>query len=462
MAAEPGRAREAGRRGCARGARVAPGPRGQGPARRRRGRDARGDDGRPAEREGVRPAPRGDGGRRAPPRARGRAEPRGGDAPARGDPAPRPPPRPRRCASSTTRDSSVRRGSRSCSPRSRRERRGPKSKAAKAPHLSRVTYQAPRQAVISRMESVRVRPSTTKVRRGVLHCPEGLLPAVALRGHLGERPCPSSSDTNWARSRPCALCESRWTALRKGTVDPLLPLLAGVLGVSRGEPAVPREDDVRRRGSASSLPMASRRCRARVGELVARSWAGSRRRAGAASSADHVARPPRRRQRRPAARRARRPPAEPPPAIPREDGTSRAPAKGRSPSPLQPPTEPAHPRTVVQASIGSVTRSTCKTSLERLDLGEACLGGPREQAQLRARSDAALEDGVRDLLDVDAVPLEHREHVRERAHLVHHPDDELEPRGRRRRHVDDVRHGPLEQEGADDRARSRSRSTSCA
>ncbi len=185
--------------------------------------------------------------------------------------------------------------------------------------------------------------------------------------------------------------------------------------------------------SASSLEMASSRCRPRVvsSSLLV---AGIRSSAGAASSKVD------------AGFAWASPEASVGPPSPGE--TEACPALHPLASDEPQHHDPQARRPSHHASMGSVTRSTCSTSSNaRISARQASVGRSSRRSLAHAAT-AALEDRVGHLLDVDAMALEHRQHVGERAHLVHHPDDQLEPRRRRRRDVDHVRHGALEQERA--------------
>ena len=72
------------------------------------------------------------------------------------------------------------------------------------------------------------------------------------------------------------------------------------------------------------------------------------------------------------------------------------------------------------------------------------VSGSTEGALHRAWVDTKVALGGDDHTVLDW--LEHGEDVRKRAELVHHANDELEARRRGRRHIDDVRHGALEEE----------------
>ena len=287
--------------------------------------------------------------------------------------------------------------------RNRSPRKQTRSATLKALYR-RVTYQAPRHATISRTGSVRVRPSTTNVSREPVTIQSGFCQPWRL-GVACVIEWPSSSEANCARPRSWWRCDSARRARWKGRATRFSHSLPGIRGVARGDPAVAREEDVARQVAVVLRDGLEEVLRAH-GELLAR---GRRNRVVGG----------RRRRGRVGARRSRASSA----TVRRCPGVT-----GRSVQAAAPATVGCHresqqsdaARDAAHAPGTSRARAArsrehrerdqahVEDLVERLDLRQARLGRARLQPQLGASGDAPLEDRVRDLLDVDAVPLEHR------------------------------------------------------
>ena len=235
-----------------------------------------------------------------------------------------------------------------------------------------------------------------------VHDPEGLLPAMAPAASPASSACPSSSETNCARSSSWWLREQRATALRNGAATRFSHSLPGS-AASRVASQPSRGKTMSRREIAGRPARWPRAGAARAPSARRSRSAGSRRPAGAASTAASRSRPVgarRSRRRRSAPRRTRRRRAVPCTRWPRAAARARRPRRSQAQRLASRRPHSRQHRKRDQVHVEDL--------VERLDLREARLGRPRQQPELRARRDAALEDRVRDLLDVDAVPLEHR------------------------------------------------------
>ena len=283
-----------------------------------------------------------------------------------------------------------------------RDRGGAKAapSAAEVAYRSRVTYQAPRQAVISRMVKVRVCPSTTKVSRDRCTVQSGFFQPWRLRRRLRHdvpelerdelRRGRGPGDGARARGRPCG------RARRRASPSPCPGRRRRAWRASR---RAGRGCRVAR--SASSCAMASSRCLARAVSSSLDVGGNGVVGRGAASDGAGVA----------LRRRA--------PSAPRVDGapcSAAAAAAVRRPCSRASATARTRPRASPSASALAGSRQhrerhqvDVEHLVERLISARHASVGRDSSRSLAHAATPPSKTVFGDLLDVDAVPLEDRE-----------------------------------------------------